>query len=164
MVEGGSQSGADLRSQKRKKKVNRVSKGEGSLYLRGRVWWYKSPDGTSRSTGRKIKSEAVEWKQKFLAECCNREGRIPTERARATVTVNEVLDDYVAYLTLKARKSVKIIAQVLDANIRPVFGDRQPASLTTSDFQRYREKTRNRRRPRHGEQRTLVLPGGAEQR
>ena len=40
---------------------------------------------------------------------------------------------------MKNRKSVKIIAQVLDANIRPAFGDRQPASLTTSDIQRYRD-------------------------
>ena len=86
-----SKSGVGTRFQKRKKKVNRVSKGEGSLYLRGRVWWYKAPDGACHSTERKIKSEAVEWKQKFLASRCSSEGRTTTERARATVTVNESL-------------------------------------------------------------------------
>jgi integrase len=138
MVESESQSGVALSSRKRKRKFNRVSKGEGSLFLRGRVWWYKAPDGTSHSTKRRVKSEAVDWKQKFLAERSDGGGQPPMTTVRATVTVNEVLDDYIAYLTLKARKSVKIISQVLDANIRPVFGDRQPASLKTSDIEHYR--------------------------
>jgi integrase len=140
MVESVSKSGVGTRSQKRKKKVSRVSRGEGSLYLRGRVWWYKAPDGTSRSTEKKIKAEAIEWKQKFLGERCTSEGRPPTARARATVTVNEVLDDYLSYLTLKGRKSVQVITMVFKASIRPAFGDRQPASLTTLDFERYREE------------------------
>jgi len=127
MVESVLQSETATRSQKRKKKVNRVSKGEGSLYLRGRVWWYKAPDGACRSTERKIKSEAIEWKQKFVAERYNSEGRPPIARARGTVTVNEVLDDYLSYLTLKARKSLNVITQVFNASIRPAFGDRQPA-------------------------------------
>jgi integrase len=140
MVESVSQSEAAPRSHKRKKKVNRVSKGEGSLYLRCRVWWYKAPDGTCRSTERKIKSEAIEWKQKFLAERCNSERRPPSTQARATVTVNEVLDDYLSYLTLKGRKSLSVVTQVFNASIRPAFGDRRPASLTTLDFERYREE------------------------
>ena len=42
-----------------------------------------------------------------------------TARARATVTVNEVLDDYLSYLTLKGRKSVQVITMVFKASIRP---------------------------------------------
>jgi hypothetical protein len=59
--------------------------------------------------------------------------------ADAGITINEVLDDYISYLRLKGRKSVKMIGQVLDANIRPVFGDRKPASLTTTDIEGHRE-------------------------
>jgi hypothetical protein len=52
MVENTSQSAPeDPQAQKRKKKVNRAARGEGSLYLRGKMWWYKAPDGICRSIG-----------------------------------------------------------------------------------------------------------------
>jgi hypothetical protein len=121
MVESTSQSTEAPEPQKRKKKANRAAKGEGSLYLRGRMWWYQSPDGICRSTETRIKSEAVEWKQQFHAELRNSEGRPLIVSADAGVTINEVLDDYISCLTLKGRKSLKMIGQVLDANIRPVF-------------------------------------------
>jgi hypothetical protein len=41
---------------------------------------------------------------------------------------------------LKGRKSVQVITTVFKASIRPAFGDRRPASLTTLDFERYREE------------------------
>jgi integrase len=144
MVERTSQSTPEYpQPQKRKKKVNRAAKGEGSLYLRGKMWWYKSPDGTCRSTETRIKSVAVEWKQKFHAEQRNSEGRPLLVGADAGITINEVLDDYISYLTLKGRKSVKIIGQVLNASIRPAFGDRKPASLTTADIEGHRAVREN---------------------
>jgi hypothetical protein len=140
MVESTSQSAPeDPQPQKRKKKVNRAARGEGSLYLRRKTWWYKAPDGICRSTETRIKSEAVEEKQKFHAEQRNSEGRPLRVGADTGVTINEVLDDYISYLTLKGRKSVKMMGQVLDANIRPVLGDRKPASLTTADIERHRD-------------------------
>jgi len=140
MVERTSRSAPeDPQPQKRKKKVNRAAKGEGSLYLRGKIWWYKSPDGICCSTDTRIKSEAVEWKQQFHAKRRNSDGRPLHVGADAGITINEVLDDYISYLTLKGRKSLKTIGLVLDANIRPVFGDRKPASLTTADFEAHRE-------------------------
>jgi hypothetical protein len=62
-----------------------------------------------------IQSEAIEWKQKFLGERCSSDGRPPT--TRTTVTVNEVLDDYLSYMTLKGRKSVKIVSMVFMSSI-----------------------------------------------
>jgi len=93
--------------------------------LRGKMWWYKDPNGICHSTGTRIKAEAIEWKQKFHAERRNSEGRAPLVGIDVGITINEVLDDYISYLTLKGRKSVKMIRQVLDANIRPFFGDRK---------------------------------------
>jgi hypothetical protein len=98
---------APLPKNKRKKKRRRP-KGEGSLYLRGKTWWYKSADGKCHSTKTRIQADAVEWKNDFVSKMRVMDGR-PVALSR--VDVNEVLDDYISYLKLKGRKSVPIIEQ-----------------------------------------------------
>jgi hypothetical protein len=43
-------------------------KDEGMLFLRGRIWWYKAPNGERVSTGTTIESEAIEFKIRKPAE------------------------------------------------------------------------------------------------
>ena len=125
-----------------KKKSHRVAKGEGSLYQRGRMWWYKSADGHSFSTGTSIQSEAIDFKIRKLAEF--RIGMPSQSVAKPPrTTVNELLDAHVAYMRRKNRKSTQDVSWVLDLHVRPYFGHRVAATLTTRDFEQYREDKKN---------------------
>src|SRR5438094_816420 len=90
----------------KKKKVNRSANGEGSLFQRGMAWYFKIRWNGERlvfPTGTRIKSEAIDWKQTKLAELRN--GGAPVEKPKASaIVINELLDDYVAFLKLKGRK------------------------------------------------------------
>jgi hypothetical protein len=91
------------------------------------------------STGKRLKSEAVEWRNNKLIEL--RTGEAPAStRHKTGVAVNEILDDYLAYLQFKGRRSAAIVAAVLKARIRPVFDSRLASSITTSDATEYRRK------------------------
>lgn len=122
------------RTNTRKKK--RHAKGEGSLYLRGKIWWYKAPDGTCHSTGKRIQSEAVDWKLNFLTTLRQAHNGKPT--TRPGIDCNEILNDYIADLELRRRR-IDNSVYVINANLRPTFGARRVDSLVTADFLKYRE-------------------------
>jgi integrase len=130
---------------RRKKKVNRAANHEGNLFLRGRMWSFRIRWRGERlvfSTGTRIKSEAVDWKNKKIAELLD--GTITVTRPKPSgVLVNELIDDYISFLQVKGRKSAKIIAGVLNSKIRPVFGDLRAASIQTRDSTIYRAKMRS---------------------
>jgi hypothetical protein len=56
----------------------------------------------------------------------------------STVTVSELLDDYIDHLNAKGMKDAKGIAQRINARIRPSFLGRLAASITTQDGKNYR--------------------------
>jgi integrase len=126
----------------KKKKVNRNANGDGSLFQRGLAWYWKIRWNGERlvfPTGTRIKSEATDWKKEKLAELLN--GGVPAEKPKASgVLINELLDDYIAYLKLKGRKSVDITEGVVNSRLRPFFGAIGGSKLQTSDLDRYRQQ------------------------
>ncbi|MEO5923713.1 MAG: hypothetical protein ABIR70_07815 [Bryobacteraceae bacterium] len=50
------------------KKSKRGSKGEGTLFRRGRMWHFKAPNGERFAIGKQVKSDAIAYKHKKLAE------------------------------------------------------------------------------------------------
>ena len=58
-------------------------------------------------------------------------------------TVNELLDDHIAYMRRKNRKSTQDISWVLDLHVWPHFGQRLAATPGTKDFEKYREDKKN---------------------
>jgi integrase len=130
---------------KKRKIRERGRKGEGMLFLRGRIWWYKAPDGERVSTGTAIESEAVDFKIRKLAELRIDQPHIKTPVPKTTV--NELLDAHLACMRRKDRKSTRGVEQVLDKHVRPYFGERVAATLTTADFERYREDKKDKVKP-----------------
>jgi integrase len=126
----------------RKRKQHRGPKGEGSLFQRGRVWWYKSPTGERFSTGTQTQSEAIDFKIRKLAELRIDQPAPPATPTTAT-TVNALLDAHGAYMRRKNRRSTQDVEWILNKHVRPYFGDRIAATLTTADFEKYREFKKN---------------------
>ena len=83
--------GENSRIPKKPRIKQRGRKGEGTLFLRGRMWWYKSPDGTRYPTSTTNESDGIDFKICKLAEL-----RIDLQpHIKSTgpkVTVNELLD------------------------------------------------------------------------
>jgi integrase len=123
----------------KRKRVGRRPKGEGSLFRRGNIWWFKLvQDGAvlfNGPTGKSDVEEARSERDKILRKLGD--AASPTS-AQAAVTVGELLDDYIAYLHENRKKSAEIIEQVLDANIRPVFGKRAATSVTSDELRAHR--------------------------
>jgi integrase len=130
---------------KKRKIRERGRKGEGTLFLRGRIWWYKAPDGERVSTGTTIESEAIEFKIRKLAEL--RIGLPHIKTPTKGATVNELLDAHLAHMRRQGRKSTQGVEQVLTKHVRPYFGDRVATTLTTADFERYREAKADKVKP-----------------
>lgn len=129
----------------RKKIRRRGRKGEGTLFQRGRVWWFKAPNGERMSTETTIESEAIDFKLRQLAEL--RIGLPHVKTPARGATVNELLDAHLAYMHRKSRRSAQDVEGVLRLHVRPYFGDRVASSLTTADFERYREEKKDELTP-----------------
>src|SRR5580700_11037059 len=125
----------------------RGAKGEGSLYKRAdsRFWHYKAPNGERFATGTQVKSEAIDFKHRKLAQLRTGQPHIVSKAKGATV--NELLDAHLAYMRRKGRKSAQDVEWVLDLHVRPYFGERVASTLTTKDFEQYREDKKNNLEP-----------------
>jgi len=123
----------------KRKRLGRTRKGEGSFYLRGQTWWFKivrDGEPISFSTGKTDITEAQQEKDKRLASLPK---AVPANASRhETVTVSELIDDYLGALGADKAKSLYDIRTALDANIRPVFGDRLAASVSSDEMRDYR--------------------------
>lgn len=117
----------------------RGAKGEGSLYKRAdsRFWHYKAPNGERFATGTQVKSEAIDFKHRKLAQLRTGQPHIVSKAKGATV--NELLDAHLAHMRRKGRKSAQDVEWVLDLHVRPYFGERVASTLGTADFERYRK-------------------------
>jgi integrase len=133
---------------KKQKPKPRGRKGEGTLFLRGRMWWYKAPTGERFPTGTGIESEAIDFKIAKLAELRIGGPALPHIKTKGPqTTVNELLDAHLAYMRRKGRRSVTDVEAVINKHIRPYFGNRIAATLGTRDFEQYRTDKRNEAEP-----------------
>jgi integrase len=124
----------------KRKRLGRSRKGEGSLFLRGGIWWFKIVrDGQKIvfSTGKADVSEAREERDKKLPSLFTTSA--PATSRHESVTVSELTDDYLGWLEADKAKSLYDIRKALDANVRPEFGSRLAASITSDDLWRYRK-------------------------
>ena len=106
--------------------------GDGRLYKRGRIWWYRLGD-YDKSTGKTLQSEAIQERDRIKAKITN---DVPA--LQNLVTVGILLDDYFAHLERNQAKALKSIKNVVNANVRRVFGERAAASITSADLIGYR--------------------------
>lgn len=102
--------------------------GDGRLYKRGRIWWFRLGD-FDKSTGKTLQFEAIQERDRMKATITN---DVPA--LQKLVKVGELLDDYFAYLERNHAKALKSIKDVVNANIRRVFGERVAASITSDDL------------------------------
>ena len=117
-------------------KQKRGRKGEGSLFKRGRFWTFKAPDGTTHATQTAVQSEAIEFKNRLLANLNSDQPHIKSKAK--TVTVGELLDAHLKYMRLKGRKSADDVELIVEKWLKPYFGDRVATSINSSDFDKYR--------------------------
>lgn len=121
-----------------RKKKGRSEKGLGTLTLRGRKWYFRvTIDGQEypHATGTDDIEQAKLERDRFLQTVRGTPRSTPQ-----TVTVSELLDDYIADLHENHKKDAEGITEILNANIRPtkMFKDRLAASITTQDLRDYR--------------------------
>jgi integrase len=120
----------------------RKPKGEGSLFqLANGYWVFQIGHAGKRHTislgttnEREARREAIKAKQRLFGEIGRGEHDAPTD---STVTVNQLLELYIEYAKHNLR-SADLIELVLHVNVRPVFGERKAASVTTADLEQYR--------------------------
>jgi hypothetical protein len=87
-------------------------------------------------SNKQARRQAVKLKHLILGEFARGEH---DNQSASTVRIGELLDLYTSYLKAN-RKSGAIIEKVMNANVRPVFGERRAASVTTADLEEYRER------------------------
>lgn len=125
---------ATMEVKKTKKRKKPGLYGDGRLYKRGRIWWYRL-GSMDKSTGKMIQAEAMAVRDLWKAEIKN---DIPA--LQKIVTVGILLDDYLAHREANHAKSIKTIFNAVK-RLRITFGGRVAASITSADLMEYR-KTR----------------------
>jgi integrase len=128
----------------KRKRVSRGQKGLGSYFRRGNVWWFKCvKDGQKiqRSTGEIDIEKAKSENEAYFR--LNPLSHSPTTTRHETVTVTEIIDDYLVALEANRAKSLYDIRKALDANVRPVFGVRLAASISSDDLRAYRKNRKS---------------------
>ncbi|HSP96837.1 MAG TPA: site-specific integrase [Candidatus Dormibacteraeota bacterium] len=109
----------------------------GSIYKRGNVWWVKYyRNGVPMRESSESDKETV---AKNLLKA--REGDIirgvPVTPQTNRVTLAELLDDVLTDYRVNGRRSLDTITYYIDGHVRPFFGTRKAASVTTADVRQY---------------------------
>ena len=118
--------------------MSRNNNGDGTLYLRGEIWWVKI-----RVNGRPVyessksvkKSDAIKLRDKLIAQRHRGEisGGTPDR-----VLIGALLDDV---LKSDIKPSTQYVwEKVIEKNIRPFFGKLKAQRLSTDQMDKYREK------------------------
>jgi integrase len=121
-----------------KSKKPRRLNGDGSLYLRGRLYWlsYLHPDGTRRteSSGTDRHQVALRLLRKRVGAGAN---GLPVIAHAEQLTFHDgaamVLDDF----TANKKKSRSDVQRRIEKHLAPVFGTRRLASITSADITSY---------------------------
>lgn len=121
------------------KREGRSRKGEGSVFLRGTVYWYKIP-----VPGGKPLSGSCETSDYAEALTCKHQRLMESHRKRKSrATVAEILADYAAYIEKEKPKSRRSIFTAIK-HLKQALGTKIADDLTTEDteeFRRQREST-----------------------
>jgi len=115
-------------------------RGDGTLFKRGRIYYYafwESGKQVQRSTKKDRLDEAKKWRDRFLGKKLRGEVNSSVER----VSCGDLLDDLLAHSRTRCREyTVKVWEWTIEANVRPAFGHLRAASLTSDLFREYRSK------------------------
>jgi integrase len=125
----------------------RKPKGQGSLFQRKAdgLWYYSvvhNGIALKKCLG-SFPSEAAAWTEAEIVKAgfLNRIAIGELEASTSlTVTVGELLDNYIEHLNTSGAKYAYIISCCVNATLRPCFGDRRVASLKTTDLERFRQE------------------------
>jgi len=121
--------------------MERSSYGSGTIYQRGDIWYVSFwADGRQiqKSSGSRKRQDAVRLRDQLLGKKVRGElGNTAAER----VTCGEILDDLLEHAKSNFKASTeKIWRLVIEANIRPFFGDRKATNVTTAMLKEYRRR------------------------
>jgi integrase len=109
----------------------------GSIYKRGAVYWIKY-----YRNGVPMRESAESDKEKIAKDLLRkREGDIvrgvPVTPRTNRVTLSELLDDVLTDYRVNGRRSLDTITYYIEGHVRPFFGTRKAASITTADVRQY---------------------------
>jgi integrase len=136
----------------------RRSKGDGTVYRKGRFWWiaYKHPDGTRKqeSTGSERRPVAIRLLRKRVGAGEHNLPVIPrAEQLSFHDAAQAVIDDFVA----NKKRSEAVVRRRIKLHLLPFFGGRRLIGITSADVTAYiakRQKdsivTRKARLDEHG--------------
>jgi integrase len=117
------------------------SYGAGTIFKRGEIWYVSLwADGRQiqKSSGSRKREDAVRLRDHLLGKKAR--GEIGTAQA-SKVTCGELLDDLLEHANHNNRSSTaKIYGLVVEANLRPFFGHRKAAGISTAILKEYRRK------------------------
>jgi hypothetical protein len=117
------------------------SYGAGTIFQRGKVWYVSFwADGRQiqKSSGSTKRQDAVRLRDQLLGKKARGE---MGPAAADKVTCGELLDDLLEHAKHNVKASTeKIWKLVVEASLRPFFGHRKAASLSTAILKEYRRK------------------------
>jgi len=127
--------------------MSKRTKGDGSLYRRGRIWWiaYKHPDGTrtSESTGSERRPVALRLLRKRIGAGANNLPVIArAERLTFYDAAQMVIDDFKANHVTSGtdradQKSLAVVERRINKHLAAYFGTRRLVGITSADVSAY---------------------------
>lgn len=123
----------------KKRKAHNRTKGSGSLYQRGRIWWMaaSTPYGSFReSTGKEGKGEAQAVLTAKLAAVQTGTVTASTNKTTVADLVAYVIDDY----TKNKQKSLKDVKHRWELHLEPFFRQHRAAQVTPDSLEKYKTR------------------------
>ena len=115
--------------------------GTGTIFRRGRIWYYAYFDGSKTrmvSSKSPHKAEAIKLRERILKQ--KMAGSLPDLEA-VKITCGELLDDVLRHVEENGKASTtKVWKLVIDANLKPFFGDLKAVKITTDKLREYRDE------------------------
>ncbi|MBL8227376.1 MAG: site-specific integrase [Bryobacterales bacterium] len=115
--------------------------GTGTVFKRGRIWYYAYFDGAKTrmvSSRSEHKAEALKLREQVLKQ--RMAGGAPVVES-GRVTCGELLDDVLRHVGENGKPSTaRIWKLVIEANLRPFFGNLRAGQITTDKLRAYRDE------------------------
>jgi hypothetical protein len=121
--------------------MGKATYGTGTIFKRGRIW-YLSYYVDGQQVVRSSRSTNVQDAKRLRDQILGKKSRGElADTVTANVTCGELLDDLLEHAKANIKASTeKIWRFVVEASIRPFFGHRKAANLTTAIFKEYRRQ------------------------
>ncbi len=112
-------------------------RGEGRIWQIGRMWWIQY-----YSRGRQIRESSKSTNERVAekllrARLVEKEQGGHPELRRNRIRVVELAEDYLRYVEAKHPHSYAWANRIWEKHIKPVFGDRRAADITTADLEQH---------------------------